>query len=45
LAKKSEIAFGFFSKINKAKGVPKKPKITNLASKKPNWQHCAVPPV
>jgi len=27
-----------FSKDKKAKGVEKRPKITNLASKKPNWQ-------
>jgi len=37
-AKKSQILFGLFSKIKKAKGVEKRPKITNLASKKPKWQ-------
>jgi len=40
---KSQISFGPFSKKKKAKGVEKRPKITNLASKKPNWQHCAAP--
>jgi len=31
----------FFQKYEKARGVEKKPKITNLASKKPNWQRWA----
>jgi len=38
-AKKSQILFGLFSKIKKVKGVEKRPKITNLASITPNWQH------
>jgi len=36
--KKSKFHLAFFQKSKKAKGVEKRPKITNLASKKPNWQ-------
>ena len=39
-AQKSQISFGHFSKMKKAKRVQKMPKITNLASKKLNWQPC-----
>ena len=39
-AKKSQMSFGLFSKIKKTKRVEKRSKITNLASKKPNWQPC-----
>jgi len=38
VAKKSQIAFGLFSFLKKSKRVEKRPKITNLASTKPNWQ-------
>jgi len=37
VAKKAKFHLAFFQK-KKAKGVEKRPKITNLASKKPNWQ-------
>jgi len=38
VAKKSQILFGLSSKIKKGQRVEKRPKITNLASKKPSWQ-------
>jgi len=38
-AKKIQISFGLFSKVKKAREVEKRPKIINLALKKPNWQH------
>jgi len=37
--KKPNFIWPFF-RHKKAKGIEKRPKITNLASKKPNWQPC-----
>jgi len=34
----AKFILAFFQKYETAKGVEKRPKITNLASKKPNWQ-------
>jgi len=39
-AQKIQISFGLFQKLKKVKGVERKPRITNLASQKPNWQPC-----
>ena len=36
--KKAKFHLAFFQKYKKAKGVEKRPKITNLVSKKQNWQ-------
>jgi len=37
-AKKIQIAFGLFSFLKKVQSIEKRPNITNLASKKANWQ-------
>jgi len=39
--KKARFFSGFFWLPKKVKGVHKKPKFQNLASKKPNWQPCS----
>jgi len=42
--KKAKFDLAFFRKSKKATGVEKGPKITNLASKNPNWQPCLLRP-